>query len=232
MIRLYLANVSLLVNNTIVILSENHNYLTSVMRSKIGDFCLVFNGIDGEFMAKITAINKKSTELLIVKHTKEQINCPELCLIFSPIKAHRLGFLIEKATELGVTKFIPIITKHSYVREVNINKLSLIAIAAAQQCERLDVPIFIPSITLEAFLATWQKQNITLCYEREQHKHITQARNSKALMIGPEGGFSEEELLAMSNYAFIESVHLGARILRAETAALMALSCVNLKEQF
>ncbi len=231
MIRLYLANTTLLINQTINISGDNHHYLSGVMRSKIGDLCLIFNGIAGEFSAKITSINKKYTELLLLNKTKEQINCPELFLIFAPLKAHRLTFLIEKATELGVSKFIPIITKHSCVREVNINKLSLIAIAAAQQCERLDVPIFMPSITLEDFLATWQKQNITLCYEREQYKHITQARNSNAVMIGPEGGFSQEECLIMSNYEFIESVHLGTRILRAETAALMSLSYFNFKER-
>jgi 16S rRNA (uracil1498-N3)-methyltransferase len=232
MIRLYLANTTLFINQTINISGDNHHYLFGVMRSKIGDLCLIFNGIAGEFSAKITLINKKYTELLIINKTKEQINCPELCVIFAPLKAHRLTFLIEKATELGVTKFIPITTQHSYVREININKLALVAIAAAQQCHRMDVPIFMPMQKLEDFLATWQKQNITLCYEKEQARHIMQARHSNALMIGPEGGFSQEECLIMSNYEFIESVHLGMRILRAETAALMSLSYFNFKEQF
>jgi 16S rRNA (uracil1498-N3)-methyltransferase len=136
--------------------------------------------------------------------------------------------LIEKSTELGVTKFIPIVTKHTVIRDINIDKLSLVAIEAAEQSRRLDVPIFEKIQTLEKLMSNWDDKKIILCSEHETNVNISSINDAYCLMVGPEGGFSCDEIEKLTSNPIIKSCSLGARILRAETASIAALSFLQL----
>ncbi|MGB4191874.1 MAG: 16S rRNA (uracil(1498)-N(3))-methyltransferase [Rickettsiales bacterium] len=209
------------------------NYLANVMRKKISDVIHVFNSQDGEYLAEITNITKKKIILNIKNKTKDPIKEKNIInLIFAPIKHPRMTFLIEKATELGVTNFIPIQTKHSVVDKLNLEKINIHIKEAAEQCERISLPSISPLITLNQLLITWPKEkNIILCNEKEKElsllsylQQIKSPQESISIMIGPEGGFSLQELNSLKEKPYIASVHLGSRVLRAETASLYSLS--------
>jgi 16S rRNA (uracil1498-N3)-methyltransferase len=212
--------------------SQTH-YLINVMRKKIGDQVKIFNEHFGEWLAKICFIDKKSCTLEIIEQLRTPVTKNDLSLIFSPIKPNRLGILIEKATELGVTKFIPINTTNCIIKEVNIDKLRLIAIEAAEQCERLDIPEFVPIQTMQNLFSKWDGSLVMLCSEHEQSTSIKELLTSdnfhdiKSILIGPEGGFITLEIENLIKYSFIKSVHLGPRVLRAETAGIAAISCYS-----
>jgi 16S rRNA (uracil1498-N3)-methyltransferase len=232
-IRLYVT-ATLTLDEIITLGAEQSHYLQQVMRKRIGDEINLFNGRDGEFLATIVGINKKSTSLQVIKLTKAQQFSHDLWLIFSPIKHHRLSFLIEKSTELGVTKFIPVITRASVVKDINITKLEAIAIEASEQCERLDVPEFLPPVKLKNLFEVTQNRNIILCFEGENNNSIRQvltslnSQDKHAVMIGPEGGFCAEEITMLKTHKELTTMHLGPRILRAETASIAAIISYNL----
>lgn len=219
--------------NTAELSSVNDiHYLLKVMRKKIGDKILIFNGIDGEYLAEITSLDKNKILFSLLEKTQNQTDEKEINLIFAPIKHPRILFLLEKATELGVTKFIPIITKHSVVDKINLDKWKIYIKEASEQCRRITVPNISPVQTLNKFLSTWNSNNqIILCNEIEKTLSFYKAAKDlqiSNIMIGPEGGFSQEELLSLSQIDFITSAHLGNRILRAETAAITALAIVGI----
>lgn len=208
---------------------QDVHYLRNVLRKKENDNVLLFNNIAGEFLAKIIEISSKKIvfELLeLVQEYKKQEY--DVNLIFAPIKQTRIGFLLEKATELGVTNLFPIQTKHSVVDKINLLKWQAYVKEAAEQCGRLDVPNIYPLKNLDQFIAEWPKtKRILLCNEKEENQPLPNylpEKNSFNIMIGPEGGFSQFEIEMLKTKDFITSVHLGERILRAETAAVTALS--------
>ena len=213
------------------ILLQNRNdihYLINVMRKKLNDKIGVFNENDGEYTAQISSISNKQIELKIIEQIRTTEETVELILIFAPIKAPRINFLLEKATELGVTKLIPIRTKHSVIDKINIEKWQIYVKEAAEQCERLSIPEIAPLVMLEQFLKTWDNsKQILLCNEKEKSLHLRDAPKSSAIMIGPEGGFSENELNNLQSQEFITSAHLGPRILRAETASIVGLTLLS-----
>ena len=210
------------------------HYIGTVMRVKIGKNIRIFNGIDGEWLATIIDIQRKTIKLCLVKQLRTQKNNnEEITLIFSPLKKSRLDFMVEKATELGVTRLCPVITGRSIVNKVNINRLQAICIEAAEQCERLDIPTVEEPLKFEKFL---RKQDgnlpILACCERDMAPFIRTViirdnLENISVMIGPEGGFTQEEKNLMNGYPFVYKVTLGTRILRSETAALMALSVIS-----
>lgn len=216
---------------SINILLQNRNdihYLINVMRKKIDDRIIAFNAEDGEYLAQINSISNKQIELRIIKKIREPEKENELTLIFAPIKTPRINFLLEKATELGVTKLIPIRTQHCVIDKINLEKWQIYVKEAAEQCERLSVPEIMPLITLEQLLKTWDRsKQILLCNEKEKILHLRNAPKASTLIIGPEGGFSTQELNNLTSQEFITSVHLGPRILRAETASLVGLALLN-----
>lgn len=231
MTRLFIPNS--LENETIILSNPlDINYLARVMRKKIDDQILVFNQESGEYLAKLTEITNKKITLKLIEQTRPPELEPLLRLIFSPIKHPRIQFLLEKATELGATHLVPIQTKHSVIDKINIEKWQIYVKEASEQCERLSLPKIENLVSLDKFLSNWSDKNqIILCNEKEENLSITDfikkgAINSKELniMIGPEGGFSQDELKILTSKKFITSVHLGKRILRAETAALSALA--------
>ena len=240
MTRLFIPN--FLEKDSFTILDPtNINYLVKVMRKKIGAELLIFNQIDGEYLVEIIEITHKKITVKIIKKVRAYKQEAELNLIFAPIKQPRINFLLEKATELGITNLIPIQTKHSVIDKINLTKWNIYIKEASEQCERISIPKISPLITLNNFLYNWQEdQNIILCNEKEKNlslsKHLQSIKKLNKpinIMIGPEGGFSEQELLTLSSKKFITSTHLGPRILRAETAALYAVSVIqNIKDDY
>lgn len=213
----------------ITLSEDKSHYLANVMRLKNGDELICFNGSDGEYAAQIIAINKKQTRLTIANQLRPQQKSPDIWLLFAPLKKDRTDFLIEKAVELGVTKLIPVITKHTITDKIRPERLKLQIIEAAEQCERLDIPELGEAIKLNDLLNNWNRQRI-LYFMDERGKGrpcanvFAQNQGAAALLIGPEGGFAAEEASLLYQLPFVKTITLGPRILRAETAAAASLA--------
>lgn len=226
-IRLYVAS-PLKENSEVELTPRQSHYLSNVMRQEIGNELLIFNGTDGEFLATIQGIHKRIVKLVIEKNTHLQPKKTSLNLLFSPLKGERLGFLIEKATELGVSDFYPVFTQRTVPSHVNLERLEYRAIEAVEQCERFVIPEFHNSLTLEETLETWSSATpLFFCEERSESPFLSEAlekeSNAHSFLIGPEGGFTADEKAFLKSKSFVRPVSLGSEILRAETAALMAL---------
>lgn len=215
---------------------KQSHYLKHVMRQNDGDEILAFNGRDGEWKCRL-AITKKHVLVNAHTQTRPQINEGQLTLIFAPIKRGHGDMTIEKASELGVSALYPIITDHTVVSRVPTDRYEAIAIEAAEQCERLSVPKIHPAQKLDALLAGWNEhKHILLCAEQGEAAPIASALASMnmpgmAVMIGPEGGFSEAEFAKLRSLPYVTPVTLGPRILRADTAAISALSIIQALKQ-
>jgi len=208
------------------------HYLTHVMRLKVGDAVAVFNGRDGEWVSKISDVSKRVCTLRLERQVLPQNRVPDLSLCFAPVKRARLDFLVQKATELGVSEIQPVMTRRTVVSRVKLDRLRANVIEAAEQSGRLSVPdIFAPK-TLEALLADWSQDRV-LYYcdeesasESESAVNVLSARKSPkaAILIGPEGGFDPAERRVLRGCVFVIPLNLGPRIMRADTAAIAALS--------
>ncbi len=226
--RLYVTDRLEQVRNVHLTKDQSH-YLVRVMRRKIGDAVVVFNGLDGEWHTTITNAGKSSCTLLVDQQIRPQIIEPDIWLVFAPIKKARLDFLVEKATELGVANLQPVLSDHTDVGRINHDRLCANTIEAAEQCERLSIPVVMPLIALDVLLRNWP-QNRRLLYldETGQGEPLASMVNpgvKDAILVGPEGGFSPPELGSLRALSNATGVTLGPRILRAETAALVALAC-------
>jgi 16S rRNA (uracil1498-N3)-methyltransferase len=228
--RLYCPNVSLTDDINFSPDDKQAHYLLHVMRIKIDDYCGVFNGIDGEYACQIIALTKKNMILKPIKHTRPHLLPTKMCLIFAIIKKTPLEFLVQKATELGVGILQPIITERTVIREVNQERLQSIAIEAAEQCCLTAIPQILPVKHLSEVLLEYQ--NIVFCDERGQGESIkklipsqfNQDNKIDAILIGPEGGFSDKEADFLYTQKNLIPVSLGERIMRSETAALASLA--------
>ncbi|MBP9753086.1 MAG: 16S rRNA (uracil(1498)-N(3))-methyltransferase [Proteobacteria bacterium] len=218
-------------NDVLLLLKEQAHYVANVLRQKVGDVIFFFNGKDGEWKGVIRNIAKSGLEVEFVEQTRIYKPLKELHLIFSPIKQDRLSYMIEKATELGVTHLKPIITEYTQMRKINEERLIKIAIEASEQSERLCIPQILKEETLNDFLKgfAFQKQEIAFCNESLAvdlpFYNGVLPKQLKGVMIGPEGGFSNTERDMLSKVCF--NMSLGAQILRAETAAIVALDRVR-----
>lgn len=208
------------------------HYLAHVMRLDIGDTLLAFNGRDGEWLVRVQAIGKKKLTITLLKQTLPQRSGPDLWLVFTPIR-NKTELVVEKAVELGVAKIIPVLTRHSVVKSVNLEKLAAHAVEASEQCARLDVPPIENCRDLHDILTKWP-ENRLLLYADESGggapiKQLLPglARAPYAVLVGPEGGFSKEEQRLLASKAYVRAFTLGPRILRADTAAVAALACVQ-----
>jgi 16S rRNA (uracil1498-N3)-methyltransferase len=211
------------------------HYLLNVLRRGSGDPVLLFNGRDGEYRGQIAEAAKRRLVLEALEQTRAQQSEPDLWLCFAPLKKDAVDFLIEKGTELGVSRFQPVLTAHTASSRINQSRLSAVAIEAAEQCERLTVPEVLESISLEALRTGWSRErHLLVCAEGGEAAPIASALNALtsdvrssnrfAVLIGPEGGFQDDELDRLKKLPFVTAVGLGPRILRAETAALAALA--------
>ena len=207
---------------------DQAHYIFSVMRKSIGETILIFDGNNGEWKASIEEISKKSGVLFCIKQTKPQIMPPDLWLFFSPLKKVRTDFIVEKATELGVAKIIPVQTEHTNADRVNLSRLSAHAIEAAEQCGGIYIPKIEELQKINEVLENFPlDRRLLFCDEKLQASEVNLENLKKgkwAILVGPEGGFSEIERNYLKGLKFTFSISLGPRILRADTAAVTAIS--------
>ena len=209
--------------------SQSH-YLTKVMRIKKSEAFSIFNQ-NGEWEAKILKISKGNVEFKTIKQLRKKESSKELWLAFSPIKSNFFNFMIQKSTELGVTNFIPIIFDRTIVRKINLDRLRKIVVEASEQSNRINIPSIEEPTTLKKFLNKNQENiNLILTDLNSKTKKLDKDKllsKSNCVIIGPEGDFSESERVEIGKFKGIYKLSLGQNILRAETAAISALSIVG-----
>lgn len=206
------------------------HYLLHVMRAKVGDHARLFNGRDGEWRARIAEMSKRNCVLECEAQTAAQRAVPDLWLVFAPIKKTPADYLTQKATELGVSRLQPVNTRRTIVSRVNLERMRANAIEAAEQSDRLSVPDIGELTELEKLLAKWpQDRRLLFCDEGGDARPVADALSGAgdepwAVLTGPEGGFDPQERVLIRALPFVVPVSLGPRILRADTAALAALT--------
>jgi 16S rRNA (uracil1498-N3)-methyltransferase len=213
---------------TLALAPPQAHYLRSVLRLAGGAEIALFNGRDGEWLGRIEGIGKGWCSIALGEQTRRQRAEPDLWLVFAPVKRSRIDYLVEKATELH-----PVWTARTIVERINLERLQANAVEAAEQTERLAVPRVQPPEKLPALLARWPAtRRLIVCDERGRAPPIAEVvlglreaiAGGAAMLIGPEGGFTETELDGIANLPFVSPVSLGPRVLRADTAALAALA--------
>jgi 16S rRNA (uracil1498-N3)-methyltransferase len=213
-----------------VLLDEGQSrYLGNVMRKHAGDAVRLFNGRDGEWRAVIRDIAKRGATLEAEALIRSQAAEPDLWLLLSVIKREALEWAVEKATELGVSAIFPVITRRSQPARPNPDRLRAIATEAAEQCERLTVPLVHAPQPLDGVLRQWPNERVLIAaVERDDAAQPPPPVSTPAaLVIGPEGGFDSQELDAMRRLPFLVPASLGPRILRAETAVIVGLALLQ-----
>jgi 16S rRNA (uracil1498-N3)-methyltransferase len=229
--RLYIAS-PLAEGREIALDRDQANYLVNVLRLKRGDGVLLFNGCDGEWQAALAGEGRKSVSVVIGARTRPQPEAGDLDLLFAPLKHARLDYLVQKAVEMGVSRLRPTITKHTQVERVNLERMQANVIVAAQQCGVLAVPDVAEPVAFDAALAD-EGRLLVFCDEDVGVKDPVAALRGAprgapmAVLIGPEGGFSEEERARLAKRENVVRLSLGPRILRADTAAVAALALVQ-----
>ena len=226
-IRLFFSNI-LSANLTDKLDKSQSHYLTKVMRVKENEVFSLFNK-EGEWEAKILGISKSIVEFKTTKQLRQKENTKELWLAFSPIKSNYQNFMIQKATELGVTKFLPIIFDRTVVRKINKERLEKIVIEASEQSNRINVPLIESPQTLDGFL---KKNSMDLIFTDLNSDNIKINKSKLSdkpvcIIIGPEGDFSEAERYKILSFKGVQSVKINENILRSETAVISAISIVN-----
>jgi 16S rRNA (uracil1498-N3)-methyltransferase len=210
--------------------ADQVHYLAHVMRAQAGDELLVFNGRDGEWLTRVAAISRRGARLEVLGRHRAQRGGPDLDLLIALVKRSRLEIIVEKAAELGVRRIRPLITARTNADRTNIDRLVAIATEAAEQTGRLNVPLILPPARLVDVLAEWPgDRRLMFCDEAGEAAPILDALTgaepgSWGILIGPEGGFSADERASARAVARVVAVSLGPRILRADTAAIAALS--------
>ena len=204
------------------------HYLTKVMRVKENEVFSLFNK-NGEWEAKILGISKSIVEFKLIKQLRQKENTKELWLAFSPIKSNFQNFMIQKATELGVTKFLPVIFDRTVVRKINTERLKKIVIEASEQSNRLNVPLVEESQNLKNFLNS-NSMDLIFTDLNSNNKKIDSSKLSDkptCIIVGPEGDFSEGEREQILNFDRVQALKINDNILRSETAVISTISIVN-----
>ena len=204
------------------------HHLGAVLRRGVGDAVAVFNAQYGEWAGRITALRKDRCRIALEAQSRAPAPEPDLRLMVAALKRDAMDWLVEKATELGVAAIHPVLTRRSVADRVNQARLAAIARGAAEQCERLSLPVIHAAAPLHAVLDSWDETPLFMAAERSGADPLPNAlagqRLPLGLLIGPEGGFDRAELDAARSYAFVKTIGLGPRILRAETAAVAGLA--------
>jgi len=242
--RLYYVTTPLKEGEAVPLLPDRVHYLKNVLRRKIGDKVLLFNGDDGEYDAELTALDKKTGAAKILRQTRAAKAEPDLWLIFAGVKRAAQETIVQKATELGAAYIVPVKTERTVTTKVNRDRLGLIALEATEQCDRLTLPNVLETQSLEKLLADWPAdRRLIFCDEAgddpdaqwggdkgraapvlDALKGDAGKTDKWAILIGPEGGFSPAEREMLRGKSFVTPVTLGPRILRADTAAIAALT--------
>ena len=233
--RLYIEK-ELSTNIMIYIKDKQHHFLKNVLRIKIHDTITVFDGKSGEWLSKVVSINRDNVVLQIITKNRDLEPETDLWLIFAPIKLFRMNITIQKATELGVSRFIPCITQNTNQPRINIRNLKMNIIEAAEQSERLTLPLLEKSIKLNDLLNNFPKdRGIIFCDENNKdlpsineilHNYIDKYKKW-AVLIGPEGGFTDIEVNKIESVSSSIPISLGKRILRSDTASTAAIFSIQ-----
>lgn len=204
------------------------HYLGTVMRRQPGDAVRLFNGSDGEWHASIAELRRDRLRLTVAGRARPQLPEPDLWLVFAPLKRDATDLLVQKATELGASALLPVLTSRTNSARINPDRLAAIAGEAAEQSERLTVPRIDPPRPLAAVLDDWPAgRPLVAALERRDAPPIRPVRGPAALLVGPEGGFTPAELDTLMTRPFVVPVTLGPRILRAETAGIAGLALLQ-----
>jgi 16S rRNA (uracil1498-N3)-methyltransferase len=211
---------------------EQGHYLVHVLRLMSGDAVALFNAKDGEWLAYITTVSKKSVEVRIERNTAAVQAPPDIDYLFAPLKHARLDYMVQKATELGARRLRPVITQRTIAERVNLERMKANAIEAAEQCNLVFVPEVLEPVALSKVLANWEpSRRLIYCDETATVANPVEAlKNLKApaaVLVGPEGGFTNDERAHLKSLAFVTAISLGPRIMRADTVAIAALAVVQ-----
>ena len=229
--RLYL-EASLAEGRELALDRDRANYLVNVLRLKRGDGVLLFNGRDGEWQAELTGEGRKSAAVRVGPRTRAQPQANDLHFLFAPLKHARLDYLVQKAVEMGASRLQPLLTRHTQASRVNLERMRANVIEAAQQCGVLAVPDVAEPAGFEAAVADTERLMV-FCDEDAEVKDPVAALQAAprgrplAVLIGPEGGFAEDERARLLNRQNVVRLSLGPRTLRADTAAVAALALVQ-----
>jgi len=219
-------------NNKIILGKDQSHYISNVMRLKSGNKLLLFNGIDGEFLGKVAGTEKKQTIIQVYTKQRDQSEPSDVSLAFCLLKGQRLDFLIQKCTEVGLKSFIPVISDHTIVRDMNENRLNKIITESVEQSDQLNIPQVVNALNLNEFLHSLKKEDVVLFGDiSSKNNDLTQLIKDKSknyiLFIGPEGDFSPQEREIITKNDKFRSFSLGKNILRSETAAMAGLVLLN-----
>lgn len=201
------------------------HYLAQVMRRQPGDIVRLFNGHSGEWAARVTGVGRKAVEVRLEAQSAPQEAVADLWLCAAPLKRGRIDWVAEKACELGVARFVPVLTRRTVVDKLNLERLGAHMIEAAEQCGRTALPVLAPPVTLAALLRDWPMDRALIFADETGGVPMRDGLPPApaAILIGPEGGFTPDERAAIRAVAAAHAVSLGPRILRADTAAAVAV---------
>ena len=212
---------------------DQANYLRNVLRLNAGTELLIFNGRDGEWRARLEFAGKRGGVLEAIEIVRPQAEGPDIHYLFAPLKRARLDYMVQKATELGVARLQPVLTRHTVAERVNLDRMRANAIEAAEQCGILHIPEVAEPDRLQRVIERWDGDRpLVFCDEAAEEAGPLAAlgalrRGPVGLLIGPEGGFAEDERELLIRQPYTLRLSLGPRIMRADTAAVAALALIN-----
>jgi 16S rRNA (uracil1498-N3)-methyltransferase len=230
--RLYV-EAPLATDTAIALSRQQAHYVANVMRLKSGDALRLFNGRDGEWLCTIETAGKREAAVTCTEQTARHRLPPDLDYLFAPLKHARLDYMAQKATEMGARRLRPVFTERTVAQRVNLDRLKANTIEAAEQCNMVSVPEVLPLEPLDAVLARWDPaRRLIVCDEAAPIADPLATLKALppgplALLVGPEGGFSEAEAEGLRALAFVTTISLGPRVMRADTAAVAALALVQ-----
>ena len=212
---------------------QQAHYLLNVLRLKPGSQLLVFNGMDGEWLAETAEVSRKEIRLSLMMQVRPQPAPSDLLYCFAPLKQGRLDYMVQKAVEMGAGRLQPVITQHTQMSTIGVERIRANAIEAAEQCGILAIPEIAEPVKLDRLIWEWEHgRRLIFCDEGADSNNPAPAlaaieERRLGLLIGPEGGFSDEERRMLRALAYVTPIPLGPRILRADTAAVAALAVIQ-----
>ncbi len=229
--RLYIAD-RLLAAQEILLSRDQAHYLTGVLRLGSGDAVRAFNGRDGEWLAYLATVGKKTVSLRCERLVSDARLPPDIDYLFAPLKHARLDYVVQKATELGVRRLRPVMTHRTIAERVNLERMRANVVEAAEQCNLVHVPEVLEPEKLDRVLAAWENdRKLVFCDETKAAANPLESlkglKTPAAVLIGPEGGFTDEEKHLLRSQSFVIPISLGPRIMRADTAAIAALTLLQ-----